>query len=350
MVFMKYKRLVLIVVAVLASFAALNYAVWKIWTQDLITDIHYSGGDLTRMGYILGSKLYRTNKVNLPRRHISLQEYRGQQVDVVTIGDSFSQGGGGGENRFYQDYIASIHKLSVINLTHYHDLDFISTISLFLNNGFLERMRPRFVLICATERNLKSMAQQIDFQRVVPIDTVMAFKEYPYRSHPSKVPFINSGNIKLPLNALWYSRTDHGLFGNVQLTDLTMDCFTVKNSRKLLYLPYEQGVDIADVQQLNENLNKLAERLGRKGIQLVYMPYVDKYTLYSKWLTRRKYPESQFFELLRPLPKRYHFVDTKALLREEVEQGGKDIFYPDDTHSSWKASKKIFENVKIFDR
>jgi hypothetical protein len=69
---------------------------------------------------------------------------------------------------------------------------------------------------------------------------------------------------------------------------------------------------------------------------------VDKYTLYCKWLRRKKYPESPFFEMLRPLPKRYRFIDTKQILRAELERGEKDVFYADDTHASWKASQRIF--------
>ena len=54
-----------------------------------------------------------------------------------------------------------------------------------------------------------------------------------------------------------------------------------------------------------------------------------------------------FFELLREQPKEYVFVDTKKLLTEEVNKGEKDVYYADDTHWSWKASKKIAESMKF---
>jgi hypothetical protein len=41
------------------------------------------------------------------------------------------------------------------------------------------------------------------------------------------------------------------------------------------------------------------------------------------------------------------WIDTKTLLREELERGEKDIFYADDTHSSWKASVKIVDNIEF---
>jgi hypothetical protein len=93
---------------------------------------------------------------------------------------------------------------------------------------------------------------------------------------------------------------------------------------------------------LNDNLNRLADRLAPKGIQLVFMPVVDKYDLYYEHILDNLYPRNQFFNLLRPLPKRYRFIDTKAILADGVRMGDKDIFYVDDTHWTWKASSKIF--------
>ncbi len=344
---MRYKRLVLILAGMLVVFVALNGVIWKSWTQDLITDAHFDGGDLTRMGYIPGSKMPRHNRVDLPRRHISLKEYAGQPVDMVTIGDSFSQGGGGGYNRYYQDYIATRYDMTVLNLDHYKDVDFITTISLFLNNGFLDKVRPRYVLIEASERGIKELAHPVDFSRVEPLETVRGYRLYPHASHPPDVSFINNGNFKFLFNALWFRFTDHGLFGDVRVADLKGDFFSVTKGDKLLYLPYKPKFGAAEVGALNENMNMLADRLSAHGIRLIYMPYVDKYTLYRNWLVRPTYPESQFFELLRPLAKRYQYIDTKELLREELAKGEKDIFYADDTHSSWKASEKIFSVVRF---
>jgi hypothetical protein len=53
-------------------------------------------------------------------------------------------------------------------------------------------------------------------------------------------------------------------------------------------------------------------------------------------------PRSEFFERLRPLPKNYLFIDTKAILADEVAKGEKDVFFSDDTHWSSKAGAAIF--------
>jgi hypothetical protein len=49
--------------------------------------------------------------------------------------------------------------------------------------------------------------------------------------------------------------------------------------------------------------------------------------------------------VLRPLPRRYTLIDTKAILAEELRKGVKDVYYADDTHWSWKASEAIFKVV-----
>lgn len=103
----------------------------------------------------------------------------------------------------------------------------------------------------------------------------------------------------------------------------------------------------ANVRSWNDSLNTLAERLAGKGIRLCFMPTVDKYTLYSDYLVRKPFPQSTFFEDLRKLPKHYTLIDTKAILAAEVAKGEKDVFYADDTHWSWKASRLIFDAVRF---
>jgi hypothetical protein len=341
---MRYKRLVLLFVGIMTFFVALNYVVWKVWTEDLLTNRNSDGGDLVRMGYILGSKMPRKNSYDLPRRHIPLKEFKGQKIDMVTIGDSFSNGGGGGRNNYYQDYIASMNNLSVLNLGEFRNVDFVTMISIMNNNGFLDRLKPSYVLIGATERGYKNMSIDLDFARNIPMSEVRQYMRFYDRKLP-KIAFINNGNMKFIINSLIYKFRDHGLFSDVYVGRLSQEMFSVKNSNTLLYIPYKVTITKAEVEKLNDNMNILADRLAVKGIRLVYMPYVDKYPLYDEWLIRKRFSASNFFELLRPLPKRYVFIDTKAILLKELEKGEKDIFFADDTHSSWKASEKIFESI-----
>lgn len=105
--------------------------------------------------------------------------------------------------------------------------------------------------------------------------------------------------------------------------------------------------DKQTIQAMNDNMNRLAEVLAQKNIKLYFMPVVDKYNLYRTFIINNPYPESVFFEEMRLLPKKYEYIDTKKILFNALQRGEKDIFYPDDTHWSWRAPEMIFEQVRI---
>jgi hypothetical protein len=145
-----------------------------------------------------------------------------------------------------------------------------------------------------------------------------------------------------------YHYSDHAFVSPIYVRDLDRPLFSVRNDKKLLF--YKDDIrhigkaTSESVRRVNDNMNRLASMLAGKKIRLCFMPAADKYNVYSEFIERNPYPNSAFFELLRPLAKDYSFVDTKSLLREEVEKGEKDIYYADDTHWSWKAVKKIAES------
>jgi hypothetical protein len=78
------------------------------------------------------------------------------------------------------------------------------------------------------------------------------------------------------------------------------------------------------------------------------MPAVNKYDLYSDYISDNRQPNDPFFGTIRPLEKNYLFVDTKDILEKELIKGELDIFYSDDTHWSFKASKAIVQHF-IYD-
>jgi len=347
MTIMRYKRFVSLFVGIMVFFVALNYVVWKVWTEDLLTDKNYIAGDLTRMGYIFGYKMYRKNYCDLPFRHIEADNYAGQKIDVLTIGDSFSNGGGGGRNRFYQDYIASINRFTVLNIHPYKNIDSLTTVSALCNNGIIDRLKPRFILIESSQKFcIDDFAKPIDFELTIPSENREPFSRTTDVSALPSLAFINNGNFKFLLYNLLYPISDHAFFGKVCIRELTTNMFSVKNGTRLLFLRNEVKRATRATPELvfllNRNLNILADKLSDKGINLYFMPCVDKYTLYSDYLSQNTYPKSTFFEELRKLPKKYNLIDTKEILSEELKKGAQDIFYADDTHWSWKASAAIF--------
>ncbi|MSN26397.1 MAG: hypothetical protein GJV46_11095 [Geobacter sp.] len=345
---MNYKHFALSFIVLLVFFTGGNYFVWKCWTEDLLSDRQYQGGDLARMGYIDTSKHNRKSIDDLPRRHVEFANYAGGKVDIVTIGDSFSNGGAGGKNRYYQDYIATLHGMEVLNIPPYKDLDPVRTVSIMLNSGVLDSMHPGYVMVSMHEWGyMPALASPVDFSTSLDRDSIKRLRPMEYNAPHPVVNFINNGNVKFLLNKLLYKFADHTFVSRVYKRKLSQPLFSTPDDSSLLFLRPKITSDDKALLALNSNLNILADRLAEKGIKLVFMPCVDKLTLYSDFLVSNPYPVSTFFEGLAKLPKRYRFIDTRAILLQELRKGEKDVFYADDTHWSWKASETIFHTQRF---
>ncbi len=351
---MSYKFFTLRFIAALCIFIALNYLIWNTWTEQLLTDHYGLGGDLARTGYVANIKHTRKTYTDLPNRHIEFQDYKGQPVDVLTIGDSFSNGGGGGKNNFYQDYIASADNLTVLNLGMMDQKQGpIATLVTLFNSGYLDSIKPGAIILQSAEKTaIERLGRITTFDNLRSIDEIRRFYSQ-HRENPTYLPpvkFINTGNAKFAYYSLLYLFKDSAN-GKVIVRKLSKPLFSTKLDSTLVFW----HDDIRNISRqtpetinlLNSNLNRMADMLAAKGIKLYFMPSVDKYNLYRDYIVANPYPESRFFEELRPLPKKYTLIDTKAILGELLKKGEKDVYYADDTHWSWKAPELIFNKVRF---
>ena len=357
-----YKRFATSLVCYIFLFLLVNGIVWKCGTEILLTK-KYDGGDLARMSYLQCMKEHQRKSDDLPVRHLEMKDFTGQPVDVLTIGDSFSIGGGEGRNSYYQDYLASINNFTVLNVYPYPSDDRImgfaplTTLSILYNSGYLDMIRPKYVLIQSVERYcIPRFAPPFSFTQSASREDIAKFyadKGFVDPNYLPKVGFINQGNFKFLYYNFMYLFSDNAFRRLVYKKRLTKPLFSVNGGRTLIF----HGDDLHDlplatpetVRKLNNNLNRLSDILAGKGIRLIFMPVVDKYNLYSDFIVGNRYPRSIFFEELRPLPRRYQLIDTKAILLEELKKEEKDVFRADDTHWSWRASQAVFEKVKFAD-
>jgi hypothetical protein len=353
-----YRRFVIILLGVLAAALLYNLVVWQLYTHSLLGrgENGVIPNDLARMGYLSGYTHPRRNFDDLPRRHLELADYRGGAVDVVTVGDSFSQGSSNGPNRFYQDYLATLSDVSVLNVGLYPgSRSQIETAILLVNSGFLDQMRPRFLLLEIVERNCYKFTGPHDWGKTE--DPSRLRRNYADRAAATAaaveegrgappVGFFNTGNFKWLLYNILYRFAPDAFVSKTCMVELDRPLFSGERGESLLFLRKDiekvQKAEPSTLRAFNDNLNRLAELLRARGIELVFMPAPDKYTLYSPYIVDNPYPPSRFFELLRPLPKAYRFIDTEAILSAEIARGEKDVYYLDDTHWSWKASRAIF--------
>lgn len=347
---MKHKRFVHSFIWAMIILVALNLLIWKLWTEDLLSNRTYQGGDLARLGYLPASKHLRTNVDDLPRRHVEQENHDGSSVDLLTIGDSFSNGGAGGRNSYYQDYIASLQELKVLNVEPFRDLDIFSVLISYYHNGYLDRIKPKYILVSSAElSSLEKFSKQFDFAERMPVEEIHRHGRMGFKERMEVPPFINTGNYKFLVNQFWIRSHDVTRYNPIMLKKLDRPFFSVRAADTLLFLQSEfrriLPTDPQALAALNDNFNRLADLMATKGIRLYFMPCANKYTLYREFLVNKPAQSSDFFESLSCLPKRYELIDTKALLLPAVRAGEKDIYYADDTHWSWRASELIFSRT-----
>ncbi len=349
------------IIAFCAVVLVYNLLVWHLATKSILT--HRDGvvtGDLARLGYLPALDHPRRNSNDLPRRHWELADYPGAPVDVITLGDSFSQGGGGGPNRFYQDYLASLQDLSVLNLPRLPGrYSMLEQLVILANSGYLDLFRPRVVLLEVVERSCYKMAGPVDFNLTLPLEEIVV--GYRERSAPPdddedaialpQVGFMNTGNLKWLRNAILYRFSPNAFGSKTYKVPLERPLFSVGDGRTLLFLAKDLSKltkhDEPTVASLAANLNGLAALLRARGIALAFMPAIDKYNLYRPYIEGAAFGESRFFELLREQPLDFRLIDTKKILAPLLAAGEKDIYYSDDTHWSWKASEAIFRSERL---
>lgn len=346
---MSYKKFTFYLVFTLALFAIFNFAIWHLYTKKILTrEDNLATGDLTRMGYISGLTHVRENNLDLPIKHFT-QPKEAVQNDLLTVGDSFSRGNGWGYNRYYQDYMASKLNWNILYLDQLpRTRNYIESIIALSNSGFLDKYKTKYILIESTQRKITERLSKLeDYEIKIPLMEIEKFYTTTTNSDfalPS-VSVINNGNFKFVLYNLLYHFSDRAFFSNVHKATLKKELFSIGSGKELLYYHLDvtsiKSNTQASVEEVNNHLNRLAQFLKQKNIELIFMPAVSKYDLYSDFIVNNKYPKDPFFDILGPLKKEYIFIDTKAILLEELHKGEKDIFYCDDTHWSYKASGAI---------
>ena len=343
-----YRTFVRVSVVAYLLFLSFHFVVWSGFTSYLLSrsDNLYVG-DLSRIGYQLPSLQLRKTEDLLEKKHIEYSDWQGEPVDIITTGDSFSEGGGKGKNSYYQDYIATLHDLKVLNVPQSSKQDhFIDKILSWKKNGLLDKAKPKAVLLETGARlAVNEYTRDIDWEmESIPSENENAPNNN--QAEQDSIPFINTANYKFLLYNLLYQFSPNAFdYSSAFKLKLDKPFFTAPAHSTLLF--YQNDVSELNhfkdenIQLINENLNRLARILKQEGIVLIVMLVADKYDLYSPYILDNPYPENRFFELFRPLHKDYEFIDTKAILSALLERNEIDLYFSDDTHWNYKASKAI---------
>ncbi|MDD3594288.1 MAG: hypothetical protein PHX18_06645 [Candidatus Gastranaerophilales bacterium] len=372
---MKIRKIVFLMFWLLLSaliFVAVNFALSFFFTKELTTQTpknpDFYIGDLNRLG-TTSIGITRKNIYSL-KRHIQLKDYNGQRIDMITIGDSVSNGIG---NQFYQDSIADNFNFTVLNIPPFgseikdvKDLYSIETIIKLANSGYLDEIQPKYILIQSNERYAQNrFSKDYDFTQTAKIEDIKkAYNGVDLTKLTDFVKvyfqkgyfFINKDNFNYLKNITQLKLfPDKPLNNQVLVRDLSKPLFSTYNHNdKILFFvedtEYASQIDKKKLEKLNNNFNELAALLKKHNIELIFMPTVDKTTLYRDYVKGEKYPQSMFFPYMREFKKEYIFIDTDKILKGSLENGEKDVFWPNDTHWTQKAGQIIFskENKEKF--
>jgi hypothetical protein len=356
---MNYKKFTLSFILIIILFVTFNFLTWNLATKHILSrNDDYITGDMARMGYITNIIHKRKNLTNLPKKHFEIKDYNFEKIDMITIGDSFSNGAGGGLNRYYQDYIATYNNLNILNINSYKKENEINTILTLLNSGFLNKIGVRYILLESTQRKVVDrFSSNIKLNIKETINNIEKYYNFGknIKSQSSlKIPevsFINNGNFKYLIYNLLYNFSNNAYISKVYIEHTYKDLFSIKPYNKFLF--YKKDLTSIhknsekNLQEVNTNLNKLDAKLKKQNIELIFMPVVNKFDLYHDYIISNKYPNDPFFKIFKNLKKNYIYVDTKTILSKELNKGVKDLFFCDDLHWSYKASDVIAKHLLL---
>ncbi len=260
---------------------------------------------------------------------------------------------GGGRNRFWQDYVCSTRHVGVVNVQMYPHRTPLETIVVLANSGYLEKLGVKSVVIESGERVCVAWyGTEVDFAATDTLANVESYyQKARYQNPLPVVKFINTGNLKLPLYALLYRLSDNAFLSQTYVRRLSRPMFSVPRADRLLFfyedLLYLPLATPEKVRLVNANFDRLADLLAARGIKLTFLSPADKYDLYRDLIVDNPYPAPRWFELMDPLPRRFAFVDTRAIMKPLIEAGVKDVYFADDTHWSWKATEVVTRAVRF---
>lgn len=352
---MVYKQFFWSMVSVSFAIFFANLILWNTQTNCIFEqEKKLQHGDLARIGYLRTSIPLLPEKKKPEKKHIEIGDYSlsSERVDILTIGDSFFNGHAG---FYFQDILAGEFGYTVLNVPCPLGYEAVDILSMLLRSGYYEEISPKFVIIESVGRFC------IDRYGRLPIDVTDMLQPQISREELKNIymgkekiksnksfidPRMYDGNVKFLQSKTNQTMGKKEINNSVTLVDLSRDFFTnIGQESKMLYYTEDVKkislVNSVSVKKVQENLNAVAQLLQLYDTKLVFLLAVDKYDLYSDYIVNGPKLNNPLFEYMRQTNKNYIFVDTKAILRNELEKGEQDIYWMDDTHWSWKGQEAV---------
>ena len=257
-------------------------------------------------------------------------ELRNIHVNVLTVGDSFSQQG----NMGYQNYMPG-EGLAVANCRRSLYENPIQYACNILDWGVVDSTNIDVLVLEVVERDFALRINDFKESKVeVP---------EPESAPAGEKRNANEWSLLRARDFILYRFADRS---PVNVVNLNRDFFSSREPNKLYFYDGDikncLSIDEAVFPKVNEGFGLLTRKAHERGIQLMLMVAVDKYDLFQDYIMDNPYPPKRVNEDIREI-----FGDIpevmlcKYCLQPLLEKGEKDVFLFDNTHWSYKGSEAV---------
>lgn len=302
----------------------------------------YDQGDLLRMGNLYALGNYHDLLLNnLPSEiqysHLSKIDLNKKvNVDLLTIGDSYSEQGGYG----YQNILVD-KGVSVLHVDRFVSKENpLQTLINLTNSQFFDIISPRYILLQSVERSVNQRTTNLSWNSQMNLDSLsLAIGTYQKKLPPKGPAFFSKALYRIPITNIRYvfeQKPPHSKTFKFQT--IRSDLFSYGSSDLLILDEDVQQLDLKNdknmIMNLVNQLTRLNDLLREKNITLLVLIGPDKYDCYYHYIANKSnYPEPQFFDVYNKTPKNYLDVDVYSALTKAIEKQP-DVYFYDDTHWS----------------
>lgn len=307
-------------------------------------------GDLGRLAFVLvgedyGQRIEQNEmKEKLFKDVRETEDLKNIHVNVLTIGDSFSQQGHAG----YQNYMPQ-EGLTVANMRRGLYDNPIQYAWNILDAGLVDSTNIDVMVVEVGERDLPLRIDNFSIDKVE-----VGEPDLPDDFEEENVYDIRQWSLLRTRDFLMYRYAGRNPVYDVELD---RDFFDSNEPRRLYFyyadIIFGMNIEASIRPKIKEMFNLLTVKARERGLTFILLVPVDKYDLYQDYIVNNPYSHpkrinEEVRELLGDIPE---VMLCKYTLQPLLESGEKDVFLFDNSHWSYKGSqavgKELSRRVKL---
>lgn len=317
----------------------ISYTVLPLWLFFVLFAVWYNcffydtmNGDLGRLGKISMPPYVEDGFTQLYYENVYCEkELKDTVVDVITIGDSFSQQGING----YQNYIAS-RGVSLINYDNHIEFNKFQLFNSLMELGYIDSTNVKVVIVECAERYWEYL-RDIDFKKVSIKPSL--------RQNASNEPKWSLLEIRN------YMILHLGVVKPVRHAKLSAKLFSVGNPNRLYFYSDDlktNSINADEGKIIKKNVEKIIRTSTSLGIKVIFLICPDKFDVYQNYIVNNPFPRKKINEdLKRYFPYHDNLIIAKDIIMPYINKGGLDYYHYNDSHWTYKSSKIVADEILI---